>query len=34
LIVCGVLALYLVLAIVTNTMYGKSVFPVPPALVK
>jgi succinate-acetate transporter protein len=33
-IVCGVLALYLVLAIVTNTMYGKSVFPVPPPLVK
>lgn len=33
-IACGVLALYLVLAIVTNTMYGKSVFPVPPPLVK
>lgn len=33
-VTCGVLALYLVLAIVTNTTYGKAIFPVPPPLVK
>ena len=31
---CGILAIYLIAAISTNTFYGKSVFPLPPPLIK
>ena len=31
---CGILAIYLIAATATNTFYGRSVFPVPPPLVK
>jgi uncharacterized protein len=31
---CGILAIYLIAASATNTFYGKSIFPVPPPLIK
>jgi uncharacterized protein len=33
-IACGVFAIYLIAAMATNSVYGKAVFPVPPALIK
>jgi hypothetical protein len=34
LMACGILAIYLIAVIATNTFYGKAIFPVPPPLVK
>jgi hypothetical protein len=34
LMACGILAIYLIAATATNTFYGKSIFPVPPPLIK
>jgi hypothetical protein len=31
---CGILAIYLIAAISTNTFYGKSIFPLPRPLIK